>query len=134
MTETQEQSGTTTSATPEEAVVDSADSAGAAASGRAVVGRASVPADGAPKVTRTEGLRPPPIPGDGGEAGDATAVAGPSGAATSSSYTGSASVKPTVGRSATGSASVKPGGFRPGPAGKVSDAVRAARATVTGAA
>jgi Transmembrane domain of unknown function (DUF3566) len=137
MTETQAQSGTTTSATPEEAVVDSADGAGAAASGRAVVGRASVPADGAPKFTRPEGMTPPPVSPDGaegGEGGEATAVAGAGGASAIPPYSGTAGTRPTATRSATGSAPVKPGGFRPGAAGKVSDAVRAARATVTGAA
>jgi hypothetical protein len=135
MTETQAQSGTTTSTTPEEAVVDSAENAGAAASGRAVVGRASVPADGAPKFTRPEGMTPPPVTPEAPEAGDETAVASAGGAAATTSFSGSASVRPTAaGRGATGTASVKPGGYRPGAAGKVSDAVRAARATVTGAA
>jgi Transmembrane domain of unknown function (DUF3566) len=133
MTETQAQSGTTTSTTPEEAVVDSAESAGAAASGRAVVGRASVPADGAPKFTRPEGMTPPPVTPEAAEAGDETSAVGAGGAPATTSFSASASVRPTVGRAA-GTASVKPGGYKPGAAGKVSDAVRAARATVTGAA
>ncbi len=138
MTETQAQSGTTTSTTPDEAVAESADSAGAAATGRAVVGRASVPADGAPKYTRAEGMAPPPVPGAEETApADVTApVSAPSGGG---AYTGSATVRgaATVTRPAggtTGSGSSTRPQTATRPSSKVGDAVRAARATVSGAA
>jgi hypothetical protein len=136
MTETQAQSGTTTSTSPEEAAADSAESASGSATGRAVVGRASVPADGAPKFTRPEGMTPPPVAPDGAEpAAEETAAAGSTAPATGS-YSATATVRPvsTGARPATGTASVKPGAFRPGAASRVGDAVRAAKATVSGAA
>jgi len=135
MTETQAQSGPTTSTSPEEAAADSVENAGGSATGRAVVGRASVPADGAPKFTRPEGMTPPPLAPDGTEpAAEETATTAP--ATSSSSYSGTATVRPvsTGARPATGTASVKSGTFRPGTAGRVGDAVRAAKATVSGAA
>jgi len=129
MTETQAQSGTSTSTTPDEANADGADSAGAVATGRAVVGRASVPADGAPKFTRPEGMSPPPMAPVDTPPSEVTAPV--SGAPATSQFSGSAGpVAPTANRPATGTASVKPGGGGT----KVGDAVRAARATVSGAA
>ncbi len=139
MTETQAQSGTTTSTTPDEAPADSAESAAPTATGRAVVGRASVPAEGAPKYTRPEGMTPPPVsPSDETSLEDPTASV--SGAPATTSYAGSASVKPSTlpgGRPASGTASVKPStaGRAAAPTGtRVGEAVRAARATVSGAA
>jgi hypothetical protein len=136
MTETQAQSGTTTSTTPDEAAAEGVDHAGAAANGRTVVGRASVPGDGSPKFTRAEGMPPPPTPGSEDPAvAEVTApVSGPTGA-----YTGSATVRgaATVTRPAAG-AGAGAANSRPltgtRPSSKVGDAVRAARATVSGAA
>jgi Transmembrane domain of unknown function (DUF3566) len=157
MTETQAKSGA--AGTPSEPVEQEAADGGTAPTGRAVVGRAAVPAESSPpKFTRPPGMPPPPGPGEatappdgraaaGGHAGTgrATVVTSAPPAMTSGAAAGSAG----AGAASPGAASPAPPGARPtGPgqpattglgargvgAARVTEAVRAARATVSAAA
>jgi hypothetical protein len=154
MTETQAKSGA--AGTPPEPAEQEAADGGTPPAGRAVVGRAAVPAESSsPKFTRPPGMAPPPGPGE------ATAPADGRGAAAGQSRAGRATVvtsappamtsgAPASGGAAGGAAAAAPpAGARPaGPgqppttglgvrgvgAARVTEAVRAARATVSAAA
>jgi hypothetical protein len=158
MTETQAKSGA--AGTPPDPAEQEAADGGTPAAGRAVVGRAAVPAESSsPKFTRPPGMAPPPGPGEatapadgrgaaGGQsrAGRATVVTSAPPAMTSGVPAGA----PAGGGAAGGApAASAPAGARPaGPgqppttglgvrgvgAARVTEAVRAARATVSAAA
>jgi hypothetical protein len=142
MTETQAKSGAA-GADPVEQ--DGADGA-APATGRAVVGRATVPAD-APKFTRPPGMSPPPnAPSSGGPAagnsgrarGSATPVTSappaPTVASAPPASAPPASGPPPPGAAAGRTATATGTGVRGVGAARVTEAVRAARATVSAAA
>lgn len=125
MTETQAQSGTTTSTSPEEATaVDGVD---AAPAGGTVVGRASVPADAIPRYTRPEGMTPPPLVPT--EVNPEATEPYPAGG-----YSGSATVRTPVSGSARVGAGTRTAPTRPTATSRVGEVARAARATVSGAA
>jgi Transmembrane domain of unknown function (DUF3566) len=158
MTETQAKSGA--AGTPSEPVEQEAADGGTAPTGRAVVGRATVPAESSsPKFTRPPGMAPPPGPGE------ATAPPDGHGTAAGQSRTGRATVvtsAPPAMSSGAAAGAAPPGAAAPGGPGaamppgarptgpgqpattglgvrgvgaaRVTEAVRAARATVSAAA
>ena len=125
MTETQAKSGSTgTSTSPVDNQTDDAEqAANGAATGRPVVGRASVPADGAPaRFTRAPGMAPPPDvpPADGADGYDPSAHAEAGSTPDGGSATVAAGAVPAGAGVSTGRAAV-PSGARmvpaPGPLG-----------------
>ncbi len=159
MTETQAKSGAAgASTTPVDSEpAEGADGANGAQTGRAVVGRASVPAESpAPKFTRAAGMAPPPeapeAPADSDPNRTAPVSTGAPAETTSPVTAGRATVpggatRTTPGTAAgrstpassvtgvlSGAAAAARGRGLSGGTGRVADAVRAARATVSGAA
>jgi Transmembrane domain of unknown function (DUF3566) len=162
MTETQAKSGA--AGTPSDPSEQEAADGGTAPAGRAVVGRAAVPGESSPpKFSRPPGMAPPPGPGeatapaDGRGAGTGqsrtgratvvtsappamgsgapTAAAAPtSGAAAGATATGAAPVPPGVRPTGPGQPATTGLGVRGVGAARVTEAVRAARATVSAAA
>jgi Transmembrane domain of unknown function (DUF3566) len=162
MTETQAKSGA--AGTPSDPSEQEAADGGTAPAGRAVVGRAAVPGESSPpKFSRPPGMAPPPGPGEatapadgrGAGAGQSrtgratvvtsappamgsgapTAAAAPtSGAAAGATATGAAPVPPGVRPTGPGQPATTGLGVRGVGAARVTEAVRAARATVSAAA
>jgi hypothetical protein len=150
MTETQATSGTAgASTTPAD---EEAAGGGTSAAGRAVVGRATVPADApSPKFTRAPGMPPPPdqlspdqtaripdAPASGSPANTAVADRTQPVATPSSAPPAQSEQKPVEGRVAApgqqGQARSGIGGAAAVGAARVTEAVRAARSTVNSAA